>query len=167
MSELQISVELPVLDLSQPVELSFLSSLAHACQEWGFFYVTNHGISKTLFCEVCSLSKHIFSLPADSKLKLGPSSCLKTYTPHFIASPYFESLRVSGPDFFASAKNSADELFSQQNLEFRYCSFFFKKISDFTIFFYHTFDIIYMPFVYYAIPPLGRTVRCYRSLETR
>lgn len=118
MAELHVSVELPVLDLSQPVNLSFLSSLSQACQEWGFFYVTNHGISRNLFSKVCTLSKHIFSLPTDSKLKVGPSSCLKTYTPHFIASPYFESLIVSGPDFFASAKRSADELFSQQNSEF-------------------------------------------------
>ncbi|XP_011022680.1 PREDICTED: feruloyl CoA ortho-hydroxylase 2-like isoform X1 [Populus euphratica] len=118
MAELHVSVELPVFDLSQPVNLSFLSSLSQACQEWGFFYVTNHGISRNLFSKVCTLSKHIFSLPKDSKLKVGPSSCLKTYTPHFIASPYFESLIVSGPDFYASAKRSADELFSQQNSEF-------------------------------------------------
>ncbi|KAJ6388653.1 hypothetical protein OIU77_027082 [Salix suchowensis] len=118
MSGLHDSVELPVLDLSQPVNLSFLSSLSQACQEWGFFYVTNHGIPRNLFGKVCSLSKHIFSLPLDSKLKVGPSSCLKTYTPHFIASPYFESLIVSGPDFLASAKRSADELFCQQDFEF-------------------------------------------------
>lgn len=136
MAELHVSVELPVLDLSQPVNLSFLSSLSQACQEWGFFYVTNHGISRNLFSKVCTLSKHIFSLPTDSKLKVGPSSCLKTYTPHFIASPYFESLIVSGPDFFASAKRSADELFSQQNSEFRYNLF----ISPGFIFLNHSFQ---------------------------
>ncbi|KAK9265376.1 hypothetical protein L1049_003526 [Liquidambar formosana] len=118
MSESRISIDLPVLDLSQPVNPSFLSSLSQACQEWGFFYITSHGISKDLFSKVCLLSKHIFSLPLDSKLKLGPSSSTRTYTPHFIASPFFESLRVSGPDFFASAKSSADELFDQQNSEF-------------------------------------------------
>ncbi|KAK3227421.1 hypothetical protein Dsin_007283 [Dipteronia sinensis] len=118
MSEIQVSIQLPVLDLSQPVHPSFLSSLSKACQEWGFFYVTNHGISKGMFDKVCSLSKHIFSNPADTKLKLGPLSCIKTYTPHFIASPYFESLRVAGPDFLASAKASADVLFGQQSSEF-------------------------------------------------
>ncbi|KAF2313346.1 hypothetical protein GH714_010488 [Hevea brasiliensis] len=118
MSEHKTSFKLPVLDLSQSVEISSLSSLYKACQEWGFFYIINHGISKNLFDEVCSCSKQIFSIPLDSKLKLGPSSCLKTYTPRFIASPYFESLRVSGPDFFASAKSSADVLFSQQKCEF-------------------------------------------------
>ncbi|XP_021668374.2 gibberellin 20-oxidase-like protein isoform X2 [Hevea brasiliensis] len=119
MSEHKTSFKLPVLDLSQSIEISSLSTLYKACQEWGFFYIINHGISKNLFDEVCSCSKQIFSIPLDSKLKLGPSSCLKTYTPRFIASPYFESLRVSGPDFFASAKSSADVLFSQQKCEFR------------------------------------------------
>ncbi|XP_031268899.1 gibberellin 20-oxidase-like protein [Pistacia vera] len=118
MSQLQISVELPVLDLSQPVHPSFLSTLSRACQEWGFFYVTNHGISQNMFDKVCAFSKHMFSNPSDTKLKLGPFSCIKTCTPYFIASPYFESLRVSGPDFFASAKASADVLFAQQSSEF-------------------------------------------------
>lgn len=119
MSELKDSVQLPVLDLTQPTESSFLSSLSQACQEWGFFYVTNHGIPQNLFYKVRSLSSDLFSLPPDTKLKLGPSSCIKTYTPHFIASPYFESLRVSGPDFSASAKASANELFGQEKSEFR------------------------------------------------
>ncbi|XP_030440615.1 gibberellin 20-oxidase-like protein [Syzygium oleosum] len=117
MTKSKISIQLPVLDLSQPVESTFLSALSQACQEWGFFYVINHGIPESIFSELCLLSEHIFSLPQELKLKLGPSSSIQTYTPRFIASPYFESLRVSGPNFMASAKASADELFGSQNHE--------------------------------------------------
>ncbi|XP_010529599.1 PREDICTED: gibberellin 20 oxidase 1 [Tarenaya hassleriana] len=117
MSELQSSLQLPVLDLTQPLQPSVLLSLSKACREWGFFYVTNHGISRDLFSRIYSLSKQIFSVPLDSKLKLDPFSSLKTYTPRFIASPYFESLVVSGPDFFASAKASADVLFQDHKPE--------------------------------------------------
>lgn len=118
MNEPPTPIQLPVLDLSQPVHPSFLTSLSQACEEWGFFHVMNHGIPQDLFSKVRLLSKHIFSLPADSKLKLGPSSSIKTYTPRFIASPFFESLRIAGPDFLASAKSSVAELFDQQNSEF-------------------------------------------------
>ncbi|OVA14030.1 Oxoglutarate/iron-dependent dioxygenase [Macleaya cordata] len=117
MSESHSSIQLPVLDISQPLTSSF-SSLCQACQEWGFFHITNHGISKDLYSRIYSLSKLLFSLPADSKLKLGPSTSVKTYTPHFIASPFFESFRVSGPDFLVSAKSSADVLFNPPNSEF-------------------------------------------------
>ncbi|KAF8378792.1 hypothetical protein HHK36_030141 [Tetracentron sinense] len=118
MSESQNSIQLPVLDISQPLHPSSLSSLSQACKEWGFFHITGHGISQDLYSKLYSLSKHLFSLPSITKLKLGPSSSIKTYTPHFIASPFFESLRVSGPDFFTPAQTSADLLFDQPNSEF-------------------------------------------------
>ncbi|KAK9274162.1 hypothetical protein L1049_018976 [Liquidambar formosana] len=68
MSESQTSIQLPVLDISQPLHSSSLLSLVEACREW--------------------------------------------------ASPFFESLRVSGPDFFGSAHSSANVLFDQQVSEF-------------------------------------------------
>ncbi|CAN4111595.1 unnamed protein product [Withania somnifera] len=111
-------LQLPVLDISQPLNPSTLSSIAAACKEWGFFHVTNHGISNDLYSKISYLSKHIFNLPSETKLKAGPYSSLKTYTPHFIASPFFESLKVSGPDFSDSAKDSADTLAGEGNTEF-------------------------------------------------
>lgn len=119
MSESHTSIELPVFDISQPFSSSSLSSLSLACKEWGFFHITNHGISKDLCKKLYSLSNHLFSLPYETKLKAGPLSSIKTYTPHFIASPFFESLRVSGPDFYASAQSSAEVLINQSNSEFR------------------------------------------------
>ncbi|KAI4355067.1 hypothetical protein L6164_003879 [Bauhinia variegata] len=118
MSESEPSMELPILDISQKFEQSSLSSLAKACKDWGFFHVVNHGISKDLCSQLHSLSKYLFSLPSDTKLKLGPFSSIKSYTPHFIASPFFESLRVNGPNFYDAAQSSADILFEQQNSKF-------------------------------------------------
>lgn len=120
MSEFQTSVELPIIDISQPIHPSSLSFLAEACKKWGFFHIINHGISIDLYSKIYILSKELFNLPSDTKLKLGPFSSAKTYTPHFIASPYFESLRVAGPNFFASAQSSANILFVEQNSQFRY-----------------------------------------------
>ncbi|OMO98183.1 hypothetical protein COLO4_14085 [Corchorus olitorius] len=123
------SIELPVFDISQPLSPSSLSSLLLACSEWGFFRITNHGVPQDLYKKLYSLSNHIFSLPIESKLKLGPTSSLKTYTPQFIASPFFESLRVSGPDFFASAQSSVDVLSDQPNSEFREYGNLMTKLS--------------------------------------
>ncbi|RID74465.1 hypothetical protein BRARA_B01563 [Brassica rapa] len=104
-----MSVELPVLDISKPLNESSLTSLQDACKEWGFFYVTNHGISGDMYKKLRQFSGGIFGLRDEEKMKMGASN----YTPRFIASPFFESLRVSGPDFYASAKSSIDA-FSDQ-----------------------------------------------------
>ncbi|KAL2556072.1 2-oxoglutarate (2OG) and Fe(II)-dependent oxygenase superfamily protein [Forsythia ovata] len=111
-------LDLPVFDISQPLTPSSLSSLSLACREWGFFHITNRGISKDFYKNIYLLSSHIFSLPPEVKLKAGPSSAIKTYTPQFIASPFFESLRVSGPDFFASAQSSSKVILNQSNDDF-------------------------------------------------
>ncbi|CAA3026583.1 gibberellin 3-beta-dioxygenase 4 [Olea europaea subsp. europaea] len=116
--ESETLLELPVLDVSQQLCPSSLSSLAAACKEWGFFQIINHGISKDLYNKICTHSKSIFSLPSETKIKLGPLSPYKTYTPHFIASPFFESLRVSGPDFTDSAQSSVEVLIGEHDSEF-------------------------------------------------
>ncbi|PPD73750.1 hypothetical protein GOBAR_DD29324 [Gossypium barbadense] len=118
MPEPKACVELPVFDVSQPLSPSSLSSLYLACTQWGFFRITNHGVPKHLFTNLYSLSNHIFSLPIGPKLKVGPASSLKTYTPPFIASPFYESLLVSGPDFFSSAQSSVDVLFDHPKSDF-------------------------------------------------
>ncbi|RRT81072.1 hypothetical protein B296_00013852 [Ensete ventricosum] len=117
MSE-QTSLQLPELDISQPVQATSLSSLYQACKGWGFFYITNHGINKDLYDRLRALAHQAFNVPLDAKLKIGPLTAVGTYTPHFIASPFFESLRVSGPNYFASAKGLSDAIFEQPNIEF-------------------------------------------------
>ncbi|KAJ0966674.1 hypothetical protein J5N97_023591 [Dioscorea zingiberensis] len=113
----QETLQLPLLDISHPLLPSSLLSLSQACMEWGFFLIINHGISKELYGRLHTLSNEVFSLPLDIKLKLGPLSSIRTYTPRFIASPFFESLRVSGPNYLASAMSSSDVLFEPSNTE--------------------------------------------------
>ncbi|KAM0949522.1 putative gibberellin 3-beta-dioxygenase [Dioscorea sansibarensis] len=128
----QASVQLPTLDISQTVVLSpsSLSSISQACKDWGFFLITNHGISQDLYNSLCSLSNHLFNLPLDTKLLLGPSTPSNTYTPLFIASPFFESLRVSGPHYYSSAKSSADLLFTN-NTTTDYISHFCSVMEEY------------------------------------
>ncbi|KAH7690729.1 Gibberellin 3-beta-dioxygenase protein [Dioscorea alata] len=143
----QASVQLPILDISQTIlsPSSSLSSISQACKDLGFFLITNHGISQDLYNSLCSLSNHLFNLPLDTKLLLGPSTLINTYTPffmlnqlhtffnhgqHFIASPFFESLRVSGPHYYSSAKSSADLLFTN-NTNTDYTSQFCSVMEEY------------------------------------
>ncbi|XP_074321531.1 gibberellin 20-oxidase-like protein [Silene latifolia] len=114
----QTLLKLPILDISKTPCPSSLPSLLEACKEWGFFHIINHGVSNELYTKLSSFSKQIFSLPLDTKLNLGPSSSNKSYTPQFIASPFYEGLKVSGPDLFSSAECSSNVLFGQNNHEF-------------------------------------------------
>ncbi|KDP28628.1 hypothetical protein JCGZ_14399 [Jatropha curcas] len=114
MHDCQSCIELPIVDISKPLDPSSVSFLSQACKNWGFFYIKNHGISKHLYNKIFLLSQHIFSLSSETKLELGPSSSSQSYTPPLIASPFYESLRVSGPNFSASAQNSAHILFKNQ-----------------------------------------------------
>ncbi|KAL2892210.1 Gibberellin 20-oxidase-like protein [Bienertia sinuspersici] len=118
MSQSQSSLKLSILDISKTQNPSSLSSLLEACKEWGFFQIINHGISEELYSKLCSFSRQLFSLPSDTKIKLGPSSSVKSYTPRFIASPFYEGLRVVGPDFFSSAECSGRVLFGNESNEF-------------------------------------------------
>ncbi|XP_022141255.1 gibberellin 20-oxidase-like protein isoform X2 [Momordica charantia] len=115
MSESQTCVELPVIDLSQPLSESILCSLCAACNEWGFFYITNHGVSDEFYQKLISIADELFRLPQDTKIKVGISS----YVPRFTASPFFESFKLSGPDFSASAQLLTEALLGHHNTQFR------------------------------------------------
>lgn len=117
MSESEITcVDLPVIDISEDLSESTLSSLYAACSDWGFFYITNHGVSKQFYQKLISLADELFGLPQDAKIKVGISS----YVPRFTASPFFESFKLAGPDFSASARLLTEGLFGHSNTEFRY-----------------------------------------------
>ncbi|KAE9464848.1 hypothetical protein C3L33_03228, partial [Rhododendron williamsianum] len=77
-------------------------------QPWSF----QRSLQQTLHC-----FKPYFQPSFRAETQTGAPSTLKTYTPHFIASPFFESLLVSGPDFSASAQSSS-EVLNQSSSEF-------------------------------------------------
>jgi isopenicillin N synthase-like dioxygenase len=56
----------PILDLHQPHE-EIVAQLDAALKQFGFFYVTNHGIPQELIDEQFKISKQLFDLPEDVK----------------------------------------------------------------------------------------------------
>ncbi|XP_022140867.1 gibberellin 20-oxidase-like protein [Momordica charantia] len=108
------TVELPVIDVYEDLSESALSSLSEACSEWGFFYIRNHGVSKEFYQKLISIADQLFCLPHETKNKVG-FSC---YIPRFIASPFYESFKFSGPDFSASAHHLTETLLGKHDAEF-------------------------------------------------
>lgn len=69
------SAEVPVIDMhkllfSNNFDDSELDKLHHACKDWGFFQVINHGVSDVLVENVKSGIQALFNLPMVEKRKL-------------------------------------------------------------------------------------------------
>ena len=110
--------EVPVIDLGcQSLTESTASSLLKACNELGFFFIRNHGVSKEFYEKLISGADELFSSPEETKQKL--TMGVSSYTPRFVVSPFIESFRVSGPNFPASfaALGFTQSLFGHQAIE--------------------------------------------------
>ncbi|KAM4111339.1 hypothetical protein ACJW30_05G059700 [Castanea mollissima] len=64
------SESVPLIDLTDP---NALTLVGHACKTWGVFQVTNHGIPTKLLDDIESVSRCLFSLPQQQKLKAARS----------------------------------------------------------------------------------------------
>ncbi|KAI3734665.1 hypothetical protein L6452_14140 [Arctium lappa] len=63
-------IDLPVIDFAQLQgndRPTVLRSLSKACQEFGFFQLTNHGISKEVVGTMIDVSKRFFELPFEER----------------------------------------------------------------------------------------------------
>ncbi|KAI3916335.1 hypothetical protein MKW98_004776 [Papaver atlanticum] len=69
------SIGVPVIDLSN--KRSIVSdSIVKACEEYGFFKVINHGISKDIISNMENEAHDFFAKPSREKLKAGPATPL-------------------------------------------------------------------------------------------
>lgn len=67
-------LDLPILDLSDAASPErrehFRAELARATSEWGFFYLTGHGIPTDLQQELITLAREFFALPLEQKREI-------------------------------------------------------------------------------------------------
>ncbi|KAL5572722.1 hypothetical protein UlMin_022319 [Ulmus minor] len=103
----------PVID---PFDPNALSHIRHACENWGVFQVTNHGIQSQLLSEVEHQSRRLFSLPADQKLRAARSLDagikgygMSTLSPHFEKQMWSESFSIIGSPEEHAAKLWPDD----------------------------------------------------------
>ncbi|KAL8090936.1 oxoglutarate-dependent flavonoid 7-O-demethylase 1-like [Apium graveolens] len=68
-------LEVPVIDmdilLDGDVMDTELNKLHHACKDWGFFQLINHGVSDSLLDQVKTEVAEFFKLPLEEKKKFG------------------------------------------------------------------------------------------------
>lgn len=66
------NLDLPLIDFTQlqgPNRAQVLHSLAHACQNYGFFQVVNHGIPGEIIESMVNVSKRFFEMPLSEREK--------------------------------------------------------------------------------------------------
>ncbi|KAK6248476.1 hypothetical protein QUC31_020041 [Theobroma cacao] len=107
---------LPIIDLAKP-DVSKL--VRHACEEWGAFQITNHGIPICLLNEIEYQTRRLFSLPAESKLLAVRSP--EGFTGYGLAriSPFFSKLMWSeGFSIIGSPVEHASQLWPEDHAKF-------------------------------------------------
>ncbi|XP_042510047.1 probable 2-oxoglutarate-dependent dioxygenase SLC1 [Macadamia integrifolia] len=65
-------IKLPIIDFAQlqgPERSQVLENLSKACEEYGFFQVTNHGIPMDVIRSMIDVSKRFFELPYEERAK--------------------------------------------------------------------------------------------------
>lgn len=108
----------PVIDLTQP-DAVFLTR--HACEQWGVFQLTNHGIPIDLLTELEFQTRHLFSLPLDQKLRAirSPEGCTGYGLPRI--STFFPKLMWSeGFSIMGSPVEHCSQLWPHDHAKFWY-----------------------------------------------
>lgn len=83
------TLQLPLIDISglrssdPKARLAVAEQLRQACEERGFFYITNHGVDETLITEVFTQSRAFFAQTMEAKCAIDKrhSSCNRGYEP--------------------------------------------------------------------------------------
>lgn len=60
-------VKVPVISLSQPDYRLLVKEIYEACNQWGFFLITDHGISPSLIQRLQEVGQEFFKLPQEEK----------------------------------------------------------------------------------------------------
>ncbi|PUZ70825.1 hypothetical protein GQ55_2G266500 [Panicum hallii var. hallii] len=72
-------LRLPVVDLASRDRRAAAKSIRQACMEYGFFYVSNHGVDRGLTERVFAESRRFFQQPMEEKMALRKNSSHRGY----------------------------------------------------------------------------------------
>ena len=95
-----INAAIPVInfsafDESVAARRAIADAIGRACREYGFFYVTGHGVSASLQARLQQLSCAFFAQPAENKLRIGMARGGRAWRGYF---PVGDELTAGQPD---------------------------------------------------------------------
>ncbi|XP_077210058.1 gibberellin 3-beta-dioxygenase 1-like [Tasmannia lanceolata] len=106
----------PVIDLADP---HVVNRIGHACETWGVFQVTNHGIPMDLLSDVESQGRRLFMLPTQQKLKAARApEGIDGYGFARISSFFSKRMWSEGFTIFGSPIEHAQKLWPHDNKQF-------------------------------------------------
>ncbi|GLJ11991.1 hypothetical protein SUGI_0181580 [Cryptomeria japonica] len=157
MSESEIELPLVDLDLlnSEQGRSKLTKIIREACEDWGFFNVINHGVDSDLIQAIDSVSRDLFTLPAEIKEKAVFSTYFDGYTGRSAALPYRESMSFSRVLFSDSVDRISDTLWTQRNPDF--C----KAVKEYS----YKVEELAKTLVKLTVSSLGLDVALEKSLE--
>ncbi|CAI9088934.1 OLC1v1023394C1 [Oldenlandia corymbosa var. corymbosa] len=110
MEEKTQSSSVPVIDMKDPRDLP--DKIVKACEDWGCFRVSNHGIPTELLSEMKGLARYFLDLPTKIKKRNAswkPGQRLQ-YTLPYNVTPYFQSLRIDDMIFPGALDDFCDRI---------------------------------------------------------
>jgi isopenicillin N synthase-like dioxygenase len=60
-------------------KIKTLKAIGDACEEWGFFYIVNHGVDTSLVQKATSLGHKFFEMPKEFKNKVARREVTKIF----------------------------------------------------------------------------------------
>ncbi|XP_019457782.1 PREDICTED: gibberellin 3-beta-dioxygenase 1-like [Lupinus angustifolius] len=109
------SLSIPIIDLMDP---NAMEQIGHACEKWGAFQLKNHGIPLSVIEDVEVESKHLFSLPAEKKLKALRSSGGATGYGRARISPFFPKYMWHEGFTFMGSSDDAKKIWPKDHAPF-------------------------------------------------
>ncbi|KAG8381602.1 hypothetical protein BUALT_Bualt06G0138500 [Buddleja alternifolia] len=78
LSEVADYYNAPIIDLGYGDRNFIVQQIAEACQQYGFFQVINHGVSREVVEKMLEVANQFFNLPTEEKMKLYSNDPSKT-----------------------------------------------------------------------------------------
>ncbi|KAI8029336.1 Protein DOWNY MILDEW RESISTANCE 6 [Camellia lanceoleosa] len=78
LSEVEDCEDVPIIDLGCSDRVLIVQQIGHACRIYGFFQVTNHGVSTEAVLKMLEVAHEFFQLPVEEKMKLYSDDPSKT-----------------------------------------------------------------------------------------